>query len=182
MTIITRNLVRKSDGGRRYEECIEKKTVAETRTQDVEVIESIGIQEGVKMCQKYLLRGQPQARSCLVFDCTEYVAEEDSGWLTFRNVLIVIGIIGAIVLTGGGAAVVFGVGGGMAGAAGTAIGVGAGAATVGLGGGALIEDEDVNDYKKGAELERYESKKCREFANIGQPNSREPIGGPFACE
>ncbi|MFL0356842.1 hypothetical protein ACI5KX_10225 [Erythrobacter sp. GH1-10] len=182
MTIITRNLVRKSDGGRRYEECIEKRTVAESRVKDVEVTESAGTVEGVRMCQKYILRGQQQARSCLVFECAEYVAVADSGWLTFRNVLIGLGIIGAIVLTGGGAAVVLGVGGGMAGAAGTAIAVGAGVSTVGLGGGALIEDEDVNDYKKGDELERYETKKCREFANIGQPTSREAVGGPFPCE
>jgi hypothetical protein len=182
------NLVQGQDGGKQLEVCTFVRTERERRSTDTgntleqRVATPPAETEGAtttRMCQKYKAM-QPEVRTCEIWDCVWYVAVADSGWFTAKNLLIGIGIVGAIVLTAGAGAVVIG-GAAMAGGAGAAIGIGGGVATVGLGGASLISG-DVDDYSRGTQVKSEQIKKCDAlWSNDGVPVAGETVGQPYPC-
>jgi hypothetical protein len=146
-----------------------------------------------RMCQT-VATYQPQKRDILVYNCVLWEAVQESHF--WRNVLIGIGIVGAVVLTAGLAAwaapgvilaVVGPLGagaattGGIAATGVTLMGVGGGVATVGFGGASLIPVSDnPADFAKGAQIGTEQQLKFKDWVNSGQ-EFRRVIGTPHPC-
>lgn len=136
-----------------------------------------------RMCQTYKLV-QPRKRVVDVYTCHYWAATRKHSWLFVG--LVVVGVIGAVVFTGGvaiAASPALATAIGATAATGTTLmTVGGGAATIGLGGATFAATgDDPSDFEKSADLGTKQDEKPGNWANDGSPVPGPKVGAPKPC-